>query len=583
MSNDSYLLDADQEVIEATVDRVADVKAWFEEAKTHRQIRDDRWRKNEKLYYGDHWHDSGTSQTKMVFNYALSGVETALPNIADYLPTIDIMPREKDDIYFADMMQKRFNQIAELSKLFDKILDAIKDSLIYSNGFIQILPVVKDSGNLEITVEVIDPFTVFPDKWATGVGPDQCKRLIFATPMYVDDIEAEYGVEVVAEGAMDEYRAFQITTPDESTHNKDMALVIECFTYDEDGEYPNGRFTAICGEKLLIDEDIELPSSPNFMIGNYKSPHAFYGIGEPELNRTQIKSINEVMSAIADNIRLTGNPLRKMSTRAKAKNPKRLTGKPGETVTVDDINEYSYENPPSIPAYVQHFVEQIQRMQDSITGYHDVTQGRRPVGVTSAKGIMALQESAQTRIRYKITKEITQFVKDIGNYIVDLIKIYDEEMVTIRERDTAGQYQFVQYNPMARYDADGNEDKDGKLLEESQFDISVATGFRIPTGRMAKEEQALERFQMGVYGIEQVVEALNEPNKQELIESYYQRQGMQMQEEGGVDPEILEKFKELVGRAFPGTPEEDELNAMLTQHPELLNYVTDVSGIEGEG
>ena len=592
------------EQLEQQADAVQRVRKWFDEAKLSRDIRADRWRKNEKLYFGRHWEGvpSKKMQTKMVFNYPMSIIESVLPVVADFLPTVDIMPQESNDVYFADMLQKRFKQIAEETHLYDKILGAVKDSLIYSNGFLEVMPdisieevngeeVVKFNG---FNIETIDPYTVIPDQFATDMDLKEgvSRYQMFAVPMYVADIENKYGVEVQGEGMLDEYRAFQVSDEDDragtsNNSDSDMALVIECYSRDPDVEtYPNGRITVICGDKLLIDEPLEIPRLPYFMIGNYKSAHSFYGIGEPELVRTQTKSINEIMSAVADNIKKTGNPPLKMSKRVQAELGKNLTGAPGERWISSNPEEINYAQPPSVPSYIQNYVSQLGMMQDEITGVHDVTQGRQPSGITAGKAIVALQEAGQTRIRYKITKEISKLIKDVGQFMVEMIQVYDTEIRSIRERSADGAYQFTDYDPQGVYDVNGlSPDMEGfdistaKTLQDSNFDIEVATGFRTPSGRVANEERALNLYQLGIYGIERIADALNEPNKQELIQEFYQRQGIATGSQQSVPPEVVDEVEMLMQSAQPGSQEETRLMEIVTQYPELQQLLTGGEGV----
>ena len=587
----------------STAEAITMVKDFFNEAKSSRDKVTDRWRKNEALYYGRHWEHSNlmAHQSKMSFNYPLSLVETTLPIIADYMPIIDVLPREPNDIPFADMLQFRKKQLEDESKLYDNILSAIKDSLVYSNGLLEILPKLdKDQNFYGIDVKVIDPFTFFPDPYATDLDlKGNCKYVVFATPMAVDKIKEQYGVDVQTHGELDDFRAFQysdpVNFPDNDTKDKNnkktaMSLVLECFWNCEG--YPNGRFTAICGDTLLTDEPLELSRIPYFMIGNYKSPHSIWGIGEPELIRTQTKVINEVMSSVADNIKRTGNPSRKISTRALARQKKKLTGAVGEQYVVDDPNDVTWEQPPSIPAYVQHFVNQVQNMQDSVSGVHDVTQGRNPSGVTAGKAIIALQEAGQTRIRYKIAKEISKLITEVGEYMVDMLQTYDDKVVNVRTTNEFGEMDFKEYNPNMLIDKNGRQEGEvgfsyssAKSLRDTTFDIEVNAGFRPPNGRQATEERAMQLFQLGVYGIEDVVKSLNEPNKQEIIERFYQRQQEQQQQQMNaenqqlgqkmdVPPEIVESVRALMQQGIePNSPEEQQLQILMEKYPQLQNLV----------
>ena len=154
-------------------ERIPQIQNWLDKSKKAREKQVDRWRKNERLYYGRHWANpskGAENQSRMIFNFPLAVVETILPIINDFQPTVDVMPREKNDIFFSEMMQKRFQQIVEETDLYGKILQAVKDSLIYSNGFLQILPIVTDEGVFKgFDIQVIDPFTAVPHPYATDL------------------------------------------------------------------------------------------------------------------------------------------------------------------------------------------------------------------------------------------------------------------------------------------------------------------------------------------------------------------------------------------------------------------------------
>ena len=284
------------------------------------------------------------------------------------------------------------------------------------------------------------------------------------------------------------------------------------------------------------------------------------------------------MSAVADNIRKAGFPTRKITTRAKAKAVRPITGRPGEEILVDDPNDVSWETPPPIPSYIQNFVQQNTMFMDSITGIQDVTQGRTPAGVKSGKAIMALQEASQTRIRFKINQEVKKYVREIGTYMVNLMQIYDTEISEIREKNPTGAYEFVKYDPQGVFDAQGNAEgtpefdpTSAKRLMDSEFDVEVASGSRYPGGRLAKEERAIELFTSGIYGIEDVVRALDEPDKQDLIERFYQRQGMVAPEQQQQEADQMQQVIEMVNQAGSGSPEEEQLAQMIMEQPDLMS------------
>lgn len=572
-------------------ERIPQIQNWLDRSKKARENQADRWRKNERLYYGRHWANpsKGTeSQSRMIFNFPLAVVETILPIINDFQPTVDVMPREKNDIFFSDMMQKRFQQIVEETDLYGQILQAVKDSLIYSNGFLQILPIVTDEGVFKgFDIQVIDPFTVVPHPYATDLDLKAGEYFMFAVPMETSRIYREFGIKAPADGRLNDYKAYQKVDDNggiESANVEseyDMALVIECYSNEQDKEkYPNGRHTIVVGDQLVVDEPLELYRMPVFMVSNYKSPHNFWGIGEVDLVRTQTKALNETFSAVNENIRKMGFPIRKVTQRAKGQLTRPITGTPGEEITVVDPSDVTFEMPPPIPGYIQNYIGQVGQFMENITGVNDVTQGRKPGGVTSGRAIVALQEASQTRQRFKINKEVARLTKEIGEFMVQMILTFDEEIRSIRERDAEGQFEFTEFDPMAVYDADGNmegtpefDPGTAKRLQDSEFDVDVTTGSRYAQGRVANEERALELFQLGVYGIEEVVNALNISDKQDVIQNWYVRnQQIPPQQQVQQAEQMQQQLGALVQQTMqegPGGPGEEALAQMIIGNPAL--------------
>jgi len=591
-----YMPEKQQDVLNEVADiaeRIPQIRSWLDKSKKARQKQADRWRKNERLYYGRHWASpsKGTeSQSRMIFNFPLAVVETILPVISDFQPTIDVMPKEKNDVFFADMMQKRFQQIIEETDLYGKIIQAVKDSLIYSNGFLQILPQVTEEGVFQgFDIQVIDPFSVIPHPFANELDLKSGEYFLFAVPMETSRIEREFGIKTGGDGKLNDYRSYQQSNDNGGIESYqveseyDMALVIECYSNEADKEkYPNGRHTVIVDDKLIVDEPLELYRMPVFMVSNYKSPHNFWGIGETELVRTQTKAINETFSAINENIRRVGFPIRKVTQRAKGQMVRPITGAPGEEITVVDPSDVTFETPPPIPGYIQGYINQVAQYMEAVTGVNDVTQGRRPGGVSSGRAIVALQEASQTRQRFKINKEVGRLTREIGEYMVQMILTFDEEIRSIRERDAEGAFTFVEYNPTAVYDAEGNmegtpefDPGTAKRLMDSEFDIDVSTGSRYAQGRVANEERALELYQLGVYGIEEVVNALNVPDKQEVIQNWYIRNQqispqMQVQQAESLQSDFSNAIQQLMAEG-PGGPAEELVAQIIMSNPALAD------------
>jgi hypothetical protein len=269
------------------------------------------------------------------------------------------------------------------------------------------------------------------------------------------------------------------------------------------------------------------------------------------------------MSSLAEAVKKTGNPARKVLTSWVSWTKKKIQNIAGEEIEVQAPQDVTWDTPPNIPASTFQFIELLLQLTDVVTGVHDVTEGRKPAGITAASAIMALQEAAQARVRYKIAHGVSRWIETIGGHILWIMKQYDREARTLRAVTGEGGLAFLPY--------------DGAETARRRFDVEVVAGTRLPSGRLATEELAKEKFKEGIYGIEEYAAAVNEPNKKQLIEGWYRRQGLDLAMNRQAElNKAMERFTQLVGAAreapdaFAGSPEEEQTAQLLMQYPELL-------------
>lgn len=516
---------------------INELETWFLESKTSIEIQRERWRKNEKLYYnqgGD--FEVAKGATKLKFGLPMAIIETEMPIVKDFMPAFDVRALDENDQWFADQMQIRKNEALRDCDFEDTFLNSVHDSKVYSNGLVFLAPDFSPAKEyLGLKAECVDVFTWFPSPDATGMDiRTQAEYHIFVTPMTVRRVKIKYGFDAQGEGLIDDFKCFRYVegAEQDNTQKMNIALIKECYRMDPDVEkYPDGRVTVWIGNRVVHDGPIK-GRIPYFMIPNYKTAHSIFGMGETELVRTQVKCLNQVMSAIADSINKTGNPIRKVTRAWIGKKLKAIAGVAGEEVVVDKQSDVQWENPPSVPHYLFEFIELLMKLTDVVTGIHDVTQGRKPAGIEAGIAIMALQEAAQARIRYQISKTYAKIMKDMGRYAIEVLQEYDEESRSIRNQAQDGGYTYVTYDPAGLYQVDENGEmqkveKDGRSIKDTKFDIEIVAGISQPAGRVASEETALNKFKQGIYGVEEVVKHGADTNKQEVINNYYRRQGIE--------------------------------------------------------
>jgi len=588
---DAVFNEEEQDAVDSASAQVTKVLNWFEEAKKYRRTRENQWRINEDALRNRIDMSGAKTQTDMRFNIPLAVVESIKPTINDFLPTFDVMPEGQNDVFFADMVNKRKKQITSVGNFHSNIMESISDSLEYSDGLFEIRPILEDeldendeviSQTLKgIDFNALDPFTWYPAPHSVGMRLGKDSRYhIFAVPMHKDEIEIEYGIKVQGEGRLDEQRAW--IKNDDDDVDGEYSLVITCYAVDVDQEtYPDGRVTVVVENELVTDEPLEMYRINIFQFSNYKSEHDTFGYSDVELVLSQTKAINEGMSSMFDGLREAGNPKRRIVKslfNKVTKNFNRL-----KNIEVNRHDDVTYLQPSSPSATMFSAIELVLRLVDVVTGQNDVSAGRNQTSnVTSGKAIVALQEASQARVRYKISKEIVPIMEDIGEFVIWLVQNFDNEIVSIREEATNGQLQFTEFNPrMNKEDAQKLADEDPDFdprtwntLEDTSLNIRVTAGFSQPSGRLSRKEEADINFDSGRIGIEQWALETDQPNKQETIDSFYERQGEEQRK--AIQEEVAKELPKIIESArnnpeeFEGSVEEDKLMEMALQLPEIM-------------
>jgi len=585
----------------------------FLEAKTYRDQTTKRWIDNTRIHENKQ-EGVSTENTNLKINLSLVDVRAQMNIISDFLPSIDVMPRKKASRKHADSIHVRIKQVLEDAEFRDKVLDVIEQSLILSNGLIYAKPEVEseeiddnglakdesrydydkeeliefDSETLKekihtsLDIRDVDPRTCFPAPGATDITLDGARYIIFATPMHVDELFRLYKIKVPAEGHLDNDGTFSIIDESHENYKKlaNSVLLKECYEWDNDRKkYPCGRETFWANGVFIHSKPMWdgfkpkvgrfSPGIPYFCLRNYGTSRKWIGVGEPEIVGKIKKSLDQTVSAVADNVLKMGNPAVKVTQAWLDWCKKKIRHKPAEQITVLRPSDVTFMPPESVPQSSFAFFELLMKINQIETGVQEVSLGKRDKRVESGRAIEALQEAAESVVRHKINTSISKFLTSIGKQVVWYLQEYDKEPMEILQEgklDEEGNPVFFEYNPEG--------------IKESEFNIKVVPGIRLRQGRLATEERALMFMEKGIYGIEDVVNDLNIENKQEIIDGFHRRQGILDFKNGY---EALQKaivnFEALCGKAIKsfksnsewiGTIEEEKLSDLIYQFQEFL-------------
>ena len=211
------------------------------------------------------------------------------------------------------------------------------------------------------------------------------------------------------------------TTGGPVTNDNHRALVLECWIKDDSYElreevglddqptgqvyphflYPKGRLLIVANGVVLVDDHNPYDDGefPFVSMSGYETDDSPWDMGEVEQLEPIQRVINILESRFVDNARLMTNTVWVKSEDAGIAADK-ITNEEGAVYTIKNPRARFERVPPQpLPQHYFELYRQLQRNMETITGIHDITQGRRPAGITAATAISLLQEASQARIR----------------------------------------------------------------------------------------------------------------------------------------------------------------------------------------
>ena len=517
---------------------INELETMFESCKKARRGQIPRWRRNEDLYHGKFLKPFNLPKykTRIEPNIVHSVVETMYSILTDRNPKVDLMPKVEQDSWKARVAQDTIEYTFESQKAYRAISNMKRDGLIYGNGFLKIAMIEG-----EINYIVPDPFTVFIDPLATTIEDAKC--VIFATPTYVNDIkEAFPGKEVGSEGNVNEYRSFVKNEDKYATDKVNLEEVSPASTVSsKDSDYGGGQAILkeawyykgdkLClatwvGKTLLQKEEAPYDRIPVAMFKNYQSGHSIWGKGEPEVIESLAIGSSIALSQGMDNLIYHGNPAIVMSKSMAKVTGNRPTDKPGQIYYTNGPHERVDRLPAgNVSSSTLPMAESMIKLADSVSGVHDITQGRNPSGVTASRAIQQLQEASQQVIRAKERETGTDAIVDIYKITLSLIINNSEENINIRRIDEdGGGYKFEEVRP---YDLDMN------------VDFRYVPGSSMPESRASRFDQAIDLLQLGLLDQEKFWRWINKDISKEILDEIMQQKKAQ-QEAMMRDQEIMQ-------------------------------------------
>jgi hypothetical protein len=504
-----------------------------------------------------------------VINFVFQSIQSTVPIQTDARPRIEFIAREPQDRELVLLLNSMLESDWETKKWDQVLLEAVYDKEFYGAS-IGGLTWDADAayGTGEICWRTEDPFNVYPDPDARDVNTE-AQYFITAEPMsldkvkrlwpdkkdfikpdvldLIDDVRSSLRKERFRRPSND-YMPMESMRSNTSELKDDYVLVITCYwkceekeeslkveldegetpqeIFEQKKKYPNGRKTIIANNVVLEDgpNPYEDGLFPYQRVVNYVLPREFWGISEVEQLESPQKIFNKLISYALDVMTLMGNPIWIVDTGAGI-DTSELHNRPGMIVEKAPGSEVRREEGTQLQPYVLQLIDRMQSWFNDIAGTSDVSRGVTPGSVTAASAILALQESALTRMRQK-SRNIDAFLRDVGRqYASRALQYYDAPRVFRVTNDQGAEQYFKAYTT-----TDDGERKvilqaEGELVpieiplaKAPTLDVKVSTGSQLPFAKAERENRAYQLFDRGIIDAEEVLKITEYPNATQVLE-----------------------------------------------------------------
>ena len=495
----------------------------------------------EDLWRGKHWKKNPTGKrTQAVSNFIFSIIETEVTWLTENRPSIIVVPQNEFDTQAAKVAERIvLDYLWPGLDIRSKLKRMTRSALVRGKGFLKVTwdNELKLAGSLgytgDVRVDYINWHEIYLDPKASSM--EDARYIIHARVMPLSEIVRKWpekGPLVKPDPAYSDLtdedlynadvdRPIVSTTGGPVSDDGHRAMVLECWLKDDSYElreemgvdekpiivphflYPRGRLIIVANGVVLVDDHNPYHDGefPFVSMSGYETDDSPWDMGEVEQLEPIQRVINILESRFVDNARLMTNTVWVKSEDAGIAADK-ITNEEGAVYTIKNPRARFERVPPQpLPQHYFTLYQQLQRNMETITGIHDITQGRRPVGITAATAISLLQEASQARIRDK-AKNMEDAIRHLGTLMLSrIVQFYTPERV-FRLRGEDGQYFFQGF--------------DAQTLVAG-LDMVVEAGSSLQMNEQQRYQMAIELFQAGGIDIEGLLEASGFPGRDEII------------------------------------------------------------------
>jgi hypothetical protein len=555
------------------------IKSLYNEFKAGREAISRDWVSYFDFYKGKQWPQRGLAAQPPVINWIRPVIQTIVPILTDTFPGYNISPQEPQDYDFSKTLDKVNEKWWDDNSMDLTVVEWVTDSQIYGVGIFKVIWNADAlSGIGDIEVKLCDPDNIFVPKKARDFDKD-CHCVIerdWKSIGYLKRKFPDFADEIKVDSAQpdktytgEKAATFQVISPVDvhipmktdsifTGVEEELCEVWECWMdspeledyeeEDDDGnienkqklKYPNGKLCTLLPNQDLLLVEAENPfkdgQKPYVRLVDVQLPRKFYGEGEVEPLMELNKTFNTLYASLIKQFNMMSNPVWILDTNCgitpdQVSNQISLVLVKNAGTTAERLQGVS---PP--PALLE-MMSIVPKLMDTVSGVHDITQGRKPPGITSGVALDTMQEAAQTRIRLK-ERNLQVALKQLGKLVVSRILQFVREPRIVKITTPNEPWpQFFEFHieevpdevvgdtkyKLVKKEYNVNEGKylPGNITEtppsKGIFDIDVVAGSNQPYNKDRKTVTAFRLFEMGIIDAKEVLDQIEWPNAPEVL------------------------------------------------------------------
>lgn len=496
------------DILPDDVDLVQKINNWVNESKNSFAELLEIQKKSQDYYLGKQTKRDQIPAhlSNFVQNRIFESVETVLPIItsrpAEFVakaPDVSELGVER-----AQKVQRTLADLYDELMISQKLEDASRSALIYRFG---VLKAEWDSNTDNPALKFIRPQRV--------ILPNYGGRFVKDLPYVIEKIDMTYqeikdffGDSVASELAS---MAMPEGNSEEENLNKRVWTIQEVWTnwwraWKYESKILKKEKNPYWEWNDANKNHLPRPLKPYFLIAPFslgKSPIPDTSLVEQSIPIQD--SLNSIGRIIINHATKTGNGAWLVDSETMTKEEAdQIRNEPGIIIYgrgVANSNLLRRDAPPSLPNYPFELWNGLNRALDNLFGVHSTTRGERE-GKETARGRVLLKEADLGRLDY-IVREIDRSVQEIGNYFVQMIKLFYTEERKIRY--------FGPSEEMQAFGISGQDVEDG-------LEVLVKSGSTLPKDEVSEADQALQLWQQGAIDPISLYEKLKFPNPLESAE-----------------------------------------------------------------